>query len=284
MIENVEKLSVKPHFNNTIFSANNILSGSMKLLFTILLIGQWVFVYYLLLAYGSSALDGNLADWNKMMPHGHVAGDTVGNLAVFIHIVIAFIIMGIGPIQFIPMVRNRFPRFHRWNGKVYLSTAVLTSLVGLYMINTRGSVGGLAQYLGISLDAVLILIFAYLSYRFAVKRQLKIHRQWALRLFVVASAVWFYRVGLMFWLAINGGPVGIDFETFTGPFLSFLAFAQYLIPLGILEMYLRIKERGGSTTKIVLAIILVLSALVIAFGVFVAYKGLWLPKIELINI
>jgi hypothetical protein len=265
---------------NSFFSATKILNGAMKLLFLTILIGQWIFVYYLLVAYGGLAIGGDMSDWNQLMPHGYVAGDTIGNTAVLIHIVIAFIIMGIGPIQFIPFVRNKLPKFHRYNGRVYLFTAVLTSLVGLYMVNTRGTVGGLAQYLGISIDALLIIICAYLTYHYAVRRQLKVHRQWALRLFMVASAVWFYRVGLMFWLAINGGPVGIDFKTFTGPFLSFLAFAQYLIPLAILEIYIRVKQSGSPTSKIMTALLLVVSTFVIAFGIFAAYKGLWLPKIE----
>ena len=84
--------------------------------------------------------------------------------------------------------------------------------------------------------AVLIIIFSLLAWRYAVLGKLDIHRQWTLRLFLAVSGVWFFRVGLMFWVATTGG-AGIEFESFTGPFLDIWSFAQYLLPLGILEPY-----------------------------------------------
>ena len=97
------------------------------------------------------------------------------------------------------------------------------------------------------------MVFATLALRYALARDFKTHRRWALRLFMVVNGVWFFRVGLMFWIAVNQGPVGFDPKTFRGPFLSFWAFADYLLPLAILELYLRTKDRAGTRGQFAMA-------------------------------
>jgi len=48
---------------------------------------------------------------------------------------------------------------------------------------------------------------------------------------VVASSVRFLRVGLRFWVFLTGA-IGIDFETFTGPFASLLFALTILTGVG----------------------------------------------------
>ena len=67
------------------------------------------------------------------MPTGHIAGDTMGNVAMVIHILIAAVVTLGGPLQLIPRVRASFPAFHRWNGRVETTTVVVTSITGLYL-------------------------------------------------------------------------------------------------------------------------------------------------------
>ncbi len=69
----------------------------------------------------------------------------MGNLAVVMHVASAVIIMLAGAVQLVPQVRNRFPVFHRWNGRIYMLTAVTLSMAGLYMTWIRGSVGDLSR-------------------------------------------------------------------------------------------------------------------------------------------
>jgi hypothetical protein len=110
-------------------------------------------------------------------------------------------------------------------------------------------------------------------------RELAAHRRWALRLFLVMSGVWFFRVGLMLWVFLDGGPAGFDPETFRGPFLTFLAFAQYLLPLAVLELYLRAQERGGPTRRFVVATALFVLTVAMGVGIVIAILGMWLPRI-----
>ena len=101
----------------------------------------------------------------------------------------------------------------------------------------------------------------------------------ALRLFLAVSGVWFFRVGLMFWLIANRGPAGFDPQTFSGPFLTFLAFAQYLLPLALLELYLRAQQSRRGLTKLATAALLALATLAMAAGIAGAALVMWLPRL-----
>ncbi len=240
------------------------------------LIGQWIFVAYLLMAYARHALQGNLAAWNEASQNGIIAGDLIGNVSFVVHILLAVIVIGGGPLQLVPAIRAHYPRFHHWNGRVYIPSVMLTALVGLYLVWTREIPGGLIMTLGISLDAILVLVFAVLTIRLAMARKLVAHRRWALRLFLVVSGVWFFRIGLMFWFAATGG-IGIDVETFSGPFMSIWSFGQYLLPLAILELYFRASDRAGPIGLWVMSGVLAAFTLIMGVGIFVATMGMWLP-------
>lgn len=259
--------------------SSTALTSALRFWFLVTVMGQLIFVMYVLALYGGAAVHGNFKGWNKVMPHAYVAGETTGNIAIGTHLLVAALIMLAGALQLIPQLRARAPSFHRWNGRVYLAGAVVASLSGLYMVWGRGTVGDVVQHIGTSVNAVLIMVFAGMALRLAIARDFSAHRRWALRLFLAISGVWFFRVGLMFWIAVNRGPVGFDPTTFRGPFLSFLAFAQYLLPLAVLELYLRCRERGGVAARFGMAFTLLGLALATGVGVAVATVGMWLPNI-----
>jgi hypothetical protein len=206
-----------------------------------------------------------------------VAGDPAGNAATGIHLSGAAIIMLSGALQLVPRLRAQAPAFHRWNGRIYLAAAVVASLTGIYMIWWRGAVGDLVQHLGTSIDGMLVLACAGMALQRIRLRDIAAHRRWALRLFLCVSGVWFFRVGLMFWLAVNGGPAGFDPGTFRGPFLGFLAFAQFLLPLAVLEAYLVCRARGGAGRQWCMAFVVFVLTLAMGVGIVVAAAGMWLP-------
>lgn len=248
--------------------------------FAVAIAGQLIFVAYILAFYGSTALRGDFAAWGKVLPRAHIAGDTIGNVALTVHILIAAIVTLGGPLQLIPRLRASFPTFHRWNGRVYASTVVVASLTGLYVVWTRPLYGSVFQHLGISLNGVLIVLAAALAVRHAMLGQMAQHRRWALRLFLLVSGSWFFRVGLMFWIAANGGPVGFDPTTFSGPALTVLGFLQYLLPLALLELYFLARERFGAVGRIAVSGLLVIATLAMGVGIAVASMGMWLPHIQ----
>lgn len=265
---------------NTSQLATVSLKAATQLWFIIAMVGLAVFAYYVTVFYGGALLHGRLQTWNAVMPHGYVAGDSVGNIAVGIHLLLAVFITIGGMLQLLPGLRRIAPRFHRWNGRVYLLAVCVTSIAGLYMVWVRHGVGGFVQHLGITLDAVLILFTAAMSLRYAVKREIATHQRWALRLFIVSNAVWFYRVGLMFSMVVNHGPFGFDPDSFRGPFLDFISFADSLLPLAVLELFLRARQSSNPNAKLAMALILFVLTLAMATGIAAASMGMWLPRLR----
>lgn len=266
--------------NNVAIIGANSLSLAAKIWFVTFFIGQLFFVFYIIALYGISAIQGDFQKWNAMMPHGYIKGDMIGNIIIGVHLVIATIIGIGGPLQIIPGIRNSYPRFHRWNGRIYIFAAIIISFSGLYLSWVRGSVGGLIGSISISINGILIILFAVLAIRYAMAQKYQKHRKWALRLLMVMSGVWFFRVGLMLWLFIHQKPVGFDPETFQGPFLTFLNFGQYLLPLALLEVYFWAQQKAGTVGKYVVATSLAIITIAMAIGIFATTMGMWFPLIK----
>ncbi len=260
-------------------NGKGILKLSGQFWFLIAFIGQWLFVYYVAFFYGPSGLQGNFEVWNEVMPHGYIKGELTGNIIVGIHLLLAVLITLGGHLQLIPQVRQYAPAFHRWNGRFYLIIAFVISLSGLYMVWIREAAGGMPGHVGISLNAVLIMLFAVMALRTALQRNFDQHFRWVLRLFLVVSGVWFFRVGMMLWLMIHGGPVGFDPNTLQGPFVTFLVFGQFLIPLTVLEIYLKVQKDGNNLTKLSFAAVLLGLTILTGIGIFGATMGMWLPRV-----
>jgi len=260
--------------------ADTTLKAATRFWFVVVLIGQSVFAFTVASFYGLSALRGDFHRWSKSITHGHVPGDTMGNFAVAMHLSSAVVIILAGVVQLIPQIRERAPSFHRWNGRLYVATAFTISLAGLYMIWIRGSVGDLPQHLGTSLMAVLVMLCAAMALRYALARDFKTHHRWALRLYLVVSASLFIRAGIFLSIFLNHGPFGFDPATFRGPFLTFISFAQYLVPLAVLEIYLRTQDRGSATGRLAMAAGLFVLTVALAAGVFAVTMAIWLPTVK----
>jgi hypothetical protein len=254
-----------------------ILAWSARSWFVAMLAAQLMFAAYIVVLYGGAALAGEFGTWNRVMAHGYRAGAPAANAATAFHLGAAALLMLSGALQLPPRLRTLAPRLHRWNGRLYLGAAIGASLTGIGMVWWRGAAGDLVQHLGTTFNGLLILLCAGMALQRILAGDVAAHRRWALRLFLAVSGVLFFRVGLMLWLALHGGPAGFDPQTFTGPFLSFLAFAQSLGPLLILELYLRCRARGGVSEMLAMAVLLAVLTLALAGGSVVATAGLWLP-------
>jgi len=261
-------------------TGKNILNLSATTWFLVAVFGQWFFAYYIMSYYGGNALQGNWAAWSKRMIHGIIEGDLIGNIAVIIHISLAFVILVCGPLQLMPPIRNSFPAFHRINGRVYIATALLISVAAIYSIWSREAViSGLVGQIGTSLDGLLIILCAIKAVQYAMARKISIHRQWALRLFIVVSGVWFFRIIRGFWVFINDGTSPGTNANLTGPFDLVLNFAGYLVPLLILEVYFRVKKNGSEREQFYMAGSLFGLSLATAIGIYQAALMFWIPNL-----
>ena len=259
-------------------SANAVLASAARLWFVTALIGQWTFLYYIAAFYDAATLRGDFAVWNKntLLLKGYIAGDTAGNLAFATHVLLAAIVTFAGALQLIPQIRARLLSVHRWNGRLFLLTAVAGAISGLYMIWVRGSRANFTAGFATSLDALMIIAFAMLAWSAARARTISAHRRWALRTYIAANAVWFQRVGIFGWMVFHHAPLGMT-KQFDGWFDLSWAFGCYLLPLAVLELYLRVQDNAGPRGRYVMASgILFLTALM-GFGIYSAYMFVWRP-------
>lgn len=259
--------------------SSKLLKTSINIWFVVVVIGQFIFATYILGLYGVNGLAGDFERWNAATPHGYVAKDLLGNVLFAVHMAMAAIITIGGPLQLMKKVRSKFPRFHRINGRIYITSAFLISLAGLYLAWFRSMSGGLIGAIFITINASLILLCAYYTIKYAVARKLKTHRKWAIRLFLAMSGVWFFRVFLMFWIMINQGVVGFDMETFQGPALNMLYTFSYILPVLFAGLYFRAKESSSVNGKRALSIFILFLSLCTLLGTFTATMGMWLPRI-----
>jgi hypothetical protein len=270
--------------DNVVAAPNPVAVGALKasgiLWFLVAVIGQWTFVYYILVAFGGPTLAGNPEAWNETQPiHGYIADDLVGNLFFALHVLLAAVITFGGTLQLVPQIRAHFIGFHRWNGRLFMAIAFFMALGGLYMVwgprETRlTDIGGF----GLSINAVLIMVSAVMALRHVFAGRIDQHRRWAMRTFILVNGVWFYRVGFMGWIIVNQGPLGST-PALDGPFDIAMAFASYLLPLGMLELYLRAQDHSGATRKWLTAGLLLAATGFMAVGIFGAYMFMWSPHL-----
>ena len=260
--------------------ADRTLKAAAAFWFIVVVLGELIFATTVASFYGLTAARGDWQQWNKSMTHGYTPGRPMANLVVAIHLASAVIILLSGALQLIPLIRRRAPLFHRWSGRAYMVTAFTVSLAGLYMLWFRGSVGDLSQHLGQSLDAVLIMLCSVFALRYALLRDFKAHRRWALRLFMVVSASLFIRAGIFLSFAINHGPFGFNAATFSGPFLTFMSVGQYLVPLAVLEIYLRAQDSAGAFGRFAMAAGLFVLTIGLGTGIVAVTMAAFLPTLK----
>jgi hypothetical protein len=261
--------------------ADAALRAGARSWFVVAVAGQLAFAFAVASFYGLAAARGKLSTWNTTLAQGWTEGDPVGNGVLAAHLLLAVFIQLGGMFQLLPGVRAHAPVLHRWNGRAYVLFAFAMGATGLYLtMSGRHVVGDAAQHLAVQMNAVMILACAAMAWRHALARDFAAHRRWALRLFLVVGGVWFFRLGMMSWLLVNGGPVGFDPATLEGPFITALAFGQTLVPLAVLELYLRAQHHPRGAVRMTMAGGLLALAALTGAGVVAATLGLWLPRIE----
>ena len=266
----IENRSVSGHPGKT------LLRRSALAWFLIAAVGQGAFIWMIVAHYGRKTFSGNFAGWNdKPIIKGYVPGDHVGNAVFVLHVLLAAIVTLGGLLQFVPAIRRRAPSFHRWNGRLFFIVAYVMALSGLWLTWVRRTYLSPISGIAVSVDGVLILLFAKTAWRFAIKRDFSAHRRWAMRAFMVVNGVWFLRVGIMAWALTTGG-FGMN-DTLSGPADIVLQFGAYLVPLVVLEIYFRGQtSRHASAGHWVGGLVLLMTLVTIA-GVGGAIAIMWGP-------
>jgi hypothetical protein len=97
----------------------------------------------------------------------------------------------LGPLQFWSYFRNRFRKWHRVAGKFYIGGSVLSALMVFYLL-TNYTLPGAIPSLGFL--AIIWLFTTLAAYRFALRKDFKLHRAFMIRSYVCSLAFVFIRL------------------------------------------------------------------------------------------
>jgi uncharacterized membrane protein len=159
-----------------------------------------------------------------------------------VHIIAALTALVLGPFQFIPSIRKKYPQSHRLMGKIYLCCIVVAAIASLEMSVVKIIIKEKAIIFGTGLFmlAVVWLLTSGMAYWSARSRNFVQHREWMVRSFVVTCAFTTFRLAqqtLTNQFGIDGGVAA-----------ELMAWACWSVPLIVTEIVLQAgKIRKGNT-------------------------------------
>ncbi len=254
------------------------LHWSSVLLTTTVWVSAALFGLYILAFYAAALYEGNLERWNNMLPRLYEQSTTAATTGIGLHFAMGGVILVLGSIQLMEGVRTRFPAWHRWIGRVYVTACLLAAVGGLVFIGMKGTIGGAVMNVGFGLYGLLMFVAAIATYRYAVAGQLVKHRAWALRLYALAIGSWLYRMDYGFWLLLADG-LGHT-KSFSGPFDKVMAFFFYLPNLLVVEAFLRSRQASVSPAlRLLSSFVLLLATGFLLVGTYFFTLYYWGPAI-----
>lgn len=229
--------------------------------------GQWAFCLSLLTFYGGPLIAGHVEAWNShpLLVHPPVVDSAPVSAAAFgLHALGAGVVAFVGALQFIPAIRRRAPGVHRWSGRIFTVLVVAVSLSGFYLVWIRGPRPETFAEYGTSLNGLLILTCAALTVFHAMGKRFAVHERWALRLYLVANAQWFFRIGAFGYFM--AGKVASAEVSFDDGFFKFWAFGCFLVPLAVAQLYLYARRSESTALRRTAVAVLAVSTLMTLWG------------------
>ncbi|MEX6689182.1 DUF2306 domain-containing protein [Danxiaibacter flavus] len=254
------------------------LYGTGLLLVSTVWVSAGLFGLYILAFYAAALYNGHLAKWNQILPGLYQENASAATTGIGLHFAMGGIILVLGSIQLISKIRNRWPAFHRWAGRVYITACIFAAIGGLIFIAAKGTIGGPVMNTGFALYGVLMLLAAIEAWLHGVARRIEMHRAWAIRLYALAIGSWLYRMDYGFWLLLADGAGHL--KNFRGPFDYTMAFFFYLPNLLVAEIFIRNRRSiSAPVLNIVSAFALLLMTAFLILGTYYFTKFYWGPAI-----
>lgn len=256
------------------------LLSAIKIWIGAIFLGQWLFGLYIFAQFTMPWLSGQLDESQFIhMIRGYKNGETINNAVLLLHVIPVMLISLSATFQLVPMIRRRFPTFHRWNGRLFLAVGFFGAISGLYMTWGLGSRLSDLGSLGVTLNGILIPVFVFLAWRAAVNGKFSLHRRYAIHAFILINGVWSVRLYLMSWYMIHQGPFG-NTRQIDGPADIAISFASYLLPMAVAELVFWAEKHRGAWSSLLASITVTLMALLTFLGVYAASTMMWIPRFQ----
>jgi hypothetical protein len=108
-------------------------------------------------------------------------------IAFYIHITSSLVVMGMGIFQFLPVILNKFPRFHRSMGTLYIALILLLAAPSGLVLAAYAN-GGLAAKVGFTLQCFVWWFTTYFAFREIKQGNISKHIDMMLRSYAVTLA------------------------------------------------------------------------------------------------
>lgn len=159
-------------------------------------------------------------------------------LPLKLHIFGAAFALALGSLQVAPAIRARFPRFHRWAGRLYLGVGVgVGGTSGLYV--AFHAFGGAVAQSGFALLAIAWLLTGAKAYAAIRAGQVEAHRRWMVRNWALTLAAVTLRIYLP-----SAMIAGIDYAAAYAA-IAWLCWVPNLVAA---EAYLRRRDSTRNST------------------------------------
>jgi uncharacterized membrane protein len=123
-----------------------------------------------------------------------------------LHLLPALVFAVLGPLQLWRRIRNHFPAFHRWSGRIYIVAGVIVAYSAVHLALYRSFGGPLETAASIVFSTLLVLALA-VAFVHARARRFAQHREWMIRGFVVGIAVVTIRPVAGLAMLVTGQPI-----------------------------------------------------------------------------
>jgi uncharacterized membrane protein len=110
------------------------------------------------------------------------------------HVTTGFLFMTLGPLQFVPAIRNRWMGFHRWCGRVFLLASLVGLVTAVAFVPLLPVWGSFSTRVGVIVASTLFAISLVQGYRNILRRNIAKHREWMIRLFAIGLGISTFRV------------------------------------------------------------------------------------------
>ncbi len=153
-------------------------------------------------------------------------------LPASVHFAIGGLVLLIGPFQFVPGLRAKWPVLHRWMGRIYVTGCIFSGIAAFILASNTNA--GLVARTGFSLLAIAWVYATTMAFLRARNRNFNEHKQWMIRSYALTLAA----VTLRIYLPVSMIGFGLPYAT-VYPVISFACWVPNAIAA---EWYLRYRK------------------------------------------
>lgn len=111
-----------------------------------------------------------------------------------LHLVSGTIFLMLGPLQFISGIRTRWPVVHRWVGRLFVVSGLITAVSAIILNLVFPPVGGVFKSMAVYVFSVALFVSLLIALRAILRREIMRHRAWMIRSFAIGLSVSTMRV------------------------------------------------------------------------------------------